>query len=77
MAGNDEKTNSIEIPSSLFDRVEKRLPKTDFSSVSDYVSYLVREVLNSIEEDETKAKPFTDEEEKEIEERLRNLGYID
>jgi len=55
-----------------------RLPKTEFKTVSDYVTYLIREVLNNIENDENKGKKdFTPEEEQEVENRLRDLGYID
>ncbi len=73
-----EPSKEIKISASLYARVEKRLPKTDFKTVADYVSYLIRTVLESIERDEEKGKKdFTPEEEREIEDRLRNLGYID
>jgi Arc/MetJ-type ribon-helix-helix transcriptional regulator len=73
-----ESFKDVKIPGTLFKRIEKRLPNTDFKSVSDYVAYLVREVLDNIEKEERKdKKDFTPEEEKEIESRLRNLGYID
>jgi Arc/MetJ-type ribon-helix-helix transcriptional regulator len=77
MTEKGTKYKSVDLPESLFNRIQKRLEKTDFKTVSEYVTYLVREVLNNIEEDEGKKKAFTAEEEKEIEERLRNLGYID
>jgi hypothetical protein len=41
------------------------------------VTYLIREVLTTIENDEKSKKDFTPEEEKEVESRLRDLGYID
>lgn len=77
MTEKGTKYKGVDIPESLFNRIQKRLEKTDFKTVSEYVTYLVREVLNNIEEEEGKKKAFTPEEEKEIEERLRNLGYID
>lgn len=71
-------TKTVDIPSSLYMRIEDRLPGTEFKTVSDYVTYLIREVLNNIENDENKSKKdFTPEEEQEIENRLRDLGYID
>ncbi len=73
-----EPSKEVRIPVSLYARIERRLPNTDFKSVADYVSYLIREVLNNIERDEKKdKKDFTPEEEREIEDRLRKLGYID
>jgi len=44
--------------------------------VSDYVTFVLREVIASIEEEE-KEEVFTKEEEEKIKERLRALGYID
>ncbi|MHA1793232.1 MAG: CopG family transcriptional regulator [Promethearchaeota archaeon] len=72
----DEKGKEITISESLYNKIKNRLPKTEFSTVSDYIEYIVREVLNSLEEEEEK-KVFTKDEEKEIEQRLRDLGYID
>jgi Arc/MetJ-type ribon-helix-helix transcriptional regulator len=73
-----EPSKDVRIPASLYARVEKRLPNTDFKTVADYVSYLIRTVLESIEREEEKGKKdFTPDEEREIEDRLRNLGYID
>ncbi|MHA1699808.1 MAG: hypothetical protein ACTSWN_13265 [Promethearchaeota archaeon] len=77
MGNDNEKVKTIEIPESLYLRVQKRLANTEFKTVSEYIANLVREVLNTIEEEENKKKAFTEKEEKEIEERLRNLGYID
>ena len=74
---NDEKMKKVDIPSSLYNRIEKRLAKTEFKTVSEYITVLIREVLNDIESEENNNHDFTPEEEKEIEERLRNLGYID
>ena len=50
---------------------------TGFSSVSSYVTYVLRQVLSSIEEDEQSKQAFTKEEEEKVKQRLRDLGYID
>ncbi len=73
----DENNKKVDIPLSLYKKIEARLPKTDFKTVSDYITFIVREVLNNIEKDEQDGPDYTPEEEKEIEDRLRNLGYID
>ena len=73
-----ESLKDVKIPASLHKKIEKRLPNTDFKNVSDYVSYLIRQVLDNIEKEERMdKKDFTPDEEREIEDRLRNLGYID
>ena len=70
----EKKFISIKIPAQLYERIEKRVNETDFPSVSDYVAYVLREVLASLDED---YEVFTEEEEEKIKERLRSLGYLD
>ena len=50
---------------------------TGFASVSSYVTYILRQVLSSIEEEERSKQAFTKEEEEKVKQRLRDLGYID
>lgn len=69
-----KKVANVSIPIQLYARIKKRLKETDFTSVSDYVSYVLREVLASLEEEE---EVFSKEEEEKVKERLRALGYID
>ncbi|MFX1487353.1 MAG: CopG family transcriptional regulator [Promethearchaeota archaeon] len=69
----DEKPATVSIPIQLYDKIKKRLGKTGFTSVSDYVTYVLREILASLEEEEV----FTKEEEEKVKERLRALGYLD
>ncbi len=47
---------------------------TGFSSVSDYVTYVLRELVASYEESKL---DFTREDEERIKRRLRALGYLD
>lgn len=69
-----EKRRTIEIPKSLYDRVEAKIKGTDFLSVPDYVAYALREKLASEEKEHTSS--YTKEEEEKIKERLRALGYL-
>jgi Arc/MetJ-type ribon-helix-helix transcriptional regulator len=69
-----EKSRTIEIPESLFERLIVRIQGTSFQSVSDYVANVLREKLASEEkEDSTR---YTREEEEKIKERLKALGYL-
>ena len=68
---------TVSIPKPLAEKVKERMKGTGFSSVSSYVTYVLRQVLSSIEEDERKAQAFTKEEEEKVKQRLRDLGYID
>jgi len=65
---------SVELPESLFNRVEARIKGSEFASVSDYVAFVVREKL--VGEEEKPKASFTEDEEKKIKDRLRALGYL-
>ncbi|MDI9643361.1 MAG: CopG family transcriptional regulator [Archaeoglobales archaeon] len=65
----------ISIPKTLYEKIKARIEGTDFDSVSEYVTYVVREVLANLEEE--KDITLTKEEEDKVKERLKALGYID
>ncbi len=67
---------SISIPVSLFNRIKVFIGNTQFSSVSEYATYALREFLIK-QEEETRSEAFNDEEIEHIKEKLRALGYID
>jgi len=69
-----KKFTTVSIPTPLFKKIEERIKGTGFTSVSSYVTYVLREIV--AEEEETK-EPFTKEEEERVKARLRALGYID
>ncbi|MHA1293571.1 MAG: CopG family transcriptional regulator [Promethearchaeota archaeon] len=68
---------TVSIPKPLAEKIKKRMKGTGFSSVSSYVTYVLRQVLSSIEEEERSKQAFTKEEEEKVKQRLRDLGYID
>ncbi|HDZ18363.1 hypothetical protein LCGC14_0877350 [marine sediment metagenome] len=68
---------TVSIPKPLADKVKGRMKGTGFASVSSYVTYVLRQVLSSIDEEERSKQAFTKEEEDKVKQRLRNLGYID
>lgn len=68
---------TVSLPKPLVEKIKERMKGTGFSSVSSYVTYVLRQVLSSIEEDERSKQAFTKEEEEKVKQRLRDLGYID
>ena len=76
MTATANKYTTISMPTHLAVKIKKRIEGTGFTSVSDYVTYVLREVLASLEE-EDKEKAFSREEEKKVKDRLRALGYLD
>jgi len=67
---------TISIPADIYKKIEERIKDTEFNSVSEYVTYVLREVLASLEEEEAE-EVFSEEEEEKVKERLRALGYLD
>jgi Arc/MetJ-type ribon-helix-helix transcriptional regulator len=70
----------VSIPASLADRVRRRLPKSEFKSVDEYVAFVVEQVLTEVEGNEAaKEAPkeaFSKEDQASVEQRLRDLGYM-
>ena len=68
---------TVSIPKPLVEKIKERMKGTGFSSVSSYVTYVLRQIISSIEEEERSKQAFTKEEEDKVKQRLRDLGYID
>ncbi len=68
---------TVSIPKPLAEKIKERMKGTGFSSISSYVTYVIRQVISSIEEEKRTKTAFTKEEEEKVKQRLRDLGYID
>lgn len=69
---------SVDVPGRVLDRVESRLPRTRFDSTDEYVTYVLEEVLARVEEaDDGGADAGERVDEREVEERLESLGYLE
>lgn len=62
----------VSIPGPLYEKIAERCEGTGFESVSEYVTFVLREVVEEEEEEEE----FSEEDEKKVKERLRALGYM-
>ncbi len=80
--GAETETTTIAIPKALYQRIEGRLDKTDFQSVKEYVAYVLDQVLLELESAETEKtakradNTFSKEDQENVEQRLRDLGYL-
>ncbi|MFP4001273.1 MAG: CopG family transcriptional regulator [Thermoplasmata archaeon] len=72
----DENYTTVSIPKPLAKKVKKRMEGTGFNSMSSYVTYVLRQVISSMEEEE-QTEDFSEEDEEKVKERLRALGYLD
>ena len=68
---------TVSLPKTLVEKIKNRMRGTGFPSVSSYVSYILRQIISSIEEETKSKEAFTKEEEEKVKQRLRDLGYID
>jgi Arc/MetJ-type ribon-helix-helix transcriptional regulator len=76
--------STISIPKPLAEKLKKRCEGTGFNSVSSYVTYVLRQLVSTIEKKETpteeqpaEKEAFSKEDEEKVKERLKALGYID
>ena len=67
---------TVSIPESLFKRIEKLIEGSGFKSVSEFVTFILRQVVADMEAEKLREEGLTDEEKKAIIERLKRLGYL-
>lgn len=68
---------SVKIPKPLYRRIKKRIRETEFTSVSEYVGYVMSEVLDDLDEEDAPEEALSEQEDELIKERLKALGYLD
>ncbi|WP_434522795.1 hypothetical protein [Halorubrum sp. AS12] len=66
----------MELPEQVVERVEERLPRTEWDEPREYVTYVLEEVLYQVEQ-ETEDDDFEEVDEAKVEDRLKSLGYLD
>lgn len=76
MSEKDKRFTTVSIPTPLFKKIQERIRGTGFTSVSSYVTYVLREIVAEEEEDEEQREPFSKEDEERVKQRLRSLGYL-
>lgn len=64
---------SIEISSKLYGGLKKKLEGSSFGNVSELAEFVLQQFLDM--EEENKEVPLSEQESKDLHERLRKLGY--
>ncbi len=62
----------VRIPEEVALRLERRLSRTSFPTLDEFVTYVLARVSDSPSD-----PPFSEAEERRLKEKLRSLGYID
>lgn len=73
--GIQENTQSLELPKRIVERVENRIPRTEWDTPEEYITFVLEEVLYRVEQ-ETDDEDFEPVDEEEVKERLKSLGYL-
>ncbi|HBT50570.1 DUF5320 domain-containing protein [Petrotoga olearia] len=76
---------TLKIPKPLYDKIKSIIENTGYSSVTEFVVSVLRDLVSSEEIQKTKKnnkstnqiETLTEEEIKAIKKRLKNLGYLD
>lgn len=71
----DDTFTQISIPTSLAEKIRKRIQGTEFPSISAYITYVLEEVVAETEPEDT--RELSKEDDERIKARLRSLGYLD
>ena len=71
----EEATKTVDLPARIVDRVEARLPRTEWETPEEYITYVMEEVLYQVEQ-ETEDDDFEEVDEDEVKDRLKSLGYL-
>lgn len=68
-----KKPIQISIPYDLAGKLSKKIKETGFGSITEYVIYVLEQTLSF---DTEKEDNYPEEDEKEVRERLKDLGYL-
>jgi len=67
---------TIKIPRPLYERISKSIEGSGFSSVTDFIVYVLRDVMSGAGARQESADELTKDEIDAIKQRLKNLGYL-
>ncbi len=78
MEEKEEELIPVEIPKDLFEKINERIDGIEFKSVSEYVTFVLEEVVSEDgdEEEDEAEEIYSEEDEEKIKERLKGLGYL-
>ncbi len=65
---------TVKIPRPLYRRIQQVIENTGFSSATDFIVYVLRDLMSEVETKED--REYTPEELQAIRQKLKNLGYL-
>lgn len=74
----DSNEVDISIPKELAEKLKQRAENSGFSSLSGYITYILRQVMSNIEaENQEKNKKTSEKDEEKVKDMLKKMGYLD
>lgn len=70
----EKEFTNVSIPTSLYKKIEEKIKGSEFPSVSEYITKVLR---GNLSEEQTNQEIFSKEDEEKVKKRLKALGYID
>jgi Arc/MetJ-type ribon-helix-helix transcriptional regulator len=69
---------TVKIPRPLYRRIQVVIENSGFSSPTDFIVYVLRDLVSEVEAKHAKAadQEFTPEELEAVRQKLKNLGYL-
>lgn len=69
---------NLSIPKEVAEKIKQRAKSSGFSSLSSYVTYILRQVISNIEaENQEKDKKISKEDEQKVKDKLKKMGYLE
>ncbi len=70
----EKEVTEVSIPTSLYKKIEEKIKGSEITSVSSYITKVLRE---SLSKEEGTQEGLSKEDEEKVKKRLKALGYID
>jgi hypothetical protein len=67
---------NVEIDDDMYSVLEARAEEKDFDETEEYIDYLLKQIVEKIKREKQDTE-YTEEEEKKVKNRLKDLGYMD
>jgi hypothetical protein len=74
--GTNQTTTAIELSTDLVQRIESRLPQTEWDDPDAYITFVLEEVLSQVENRVEAGSDADGVDEDDVRDRLESLGYL-
>lgn len=68
---------SVPLDDSLWEELRTRVDESEFDSIEDYVEFVLSEVVKDHPELDGKRSKGTEQEQEDVKDNLRSLGYLE